>query len=358
MLDHPGQLVLGLMSGSSMDGIDLAMCRFSDTGSNITYELLEAETVPYPYYVREKLQDALYISPQDLHELDEELGIFFSDQINRFISRLGSRPTLIASHGHTVLHQPDKGITMQIGNGHVMAVRTGILVVNDFRLQDVSKGGQGAPLVPVGDKDLFGEYTFCLNLGGIANVSFDLHNRRIACDIAPCNMALNTIASWINMEFDNRGAMASQGEVNHDLLGRLNNIGYYRQQPPKSLGKEWFVRSFLPEIRKTQLTIEDALNTVNVHIAEQVAGFINRFAAKEASVLTTGGGVHNEYLVSLLRQRCRANMVIPGQQLVDFKEAIVFAYLGWLKINNRINVLSSVTGATSDTSAGVIYQPE
>lgn len=357
-MSEPGEyLVLGVMSGTSLDGVDLALCSFNCGTENVRYRLLEAQTVEYPYYLKEKLEDSLNISAQDLHYLDQELGLFFADAIKRFTERTGIKPDLIASHGHTVLHQPDKGITMQIGDGDVIAQETRITVINDFRIQDVSKGGQGAPLVPIGDRDLFGEYDFCLNLGGIANVSFDLDGRRIACDICPCNMALNTISSWIGIEFDNFGALASKGKVNQELLDGLNTLPYYRNSPPKSLGKEWFMRKFLPEIRKSRISIEDALRTVNEHIADQLSLFINRYAKDTSRVLVTGGGAYNKYLISLLGEKCRAELSIPDEHLVNFKEAIVFAYLGLLRILNRVNILASVTGASSDTSAGIINNP-
>jgi anhydro-N-acetylmuramic acid kinase len=357
MSDKKDYLVLGLMSGTSIDGVDLALCRFYNSENGVAFELQAAETIPYPYYLREKLEDALSISTQSLHDLDQELGAFYAGQIKLFNEKYQCLPDLIASHGHTVLHQPDKGITLQIGDGDIMAQKTGITVVNDFRLQDVAKGGQGAPLVPVGDQHLFGEYTFCLNLGGIANISFNLNGKRIACDIAPCNMALNTIASWIGIEFDNQGILASKGRINGDLLKRLNSLEYYACEPPKSLGKEWFIRQFLPEIRKTRMGIEDALCTVNEHIADQVSGCVNQFELPDAKMLVTGGGTYNQHLFSRLKNKCKIELVIPDRKLIDFKEAIVFAYLGLLRIRNEINVLASVTGASSDTSAGIINYP-
>ncbi|MEX0981408.1 MAG: anhydro-N-acetylmuramic acid kinase [Bacteroidales bacterium] len=357
MSDNSGYLVLGLMSGTSMDGLDLALCRFSNDVNRISYELVAAETTPYPYHLKEKLEDALSISTQDLHELDQELGAFYAEQILKFNKKQNYAPDLIASHGHTVLHQPDKGITLQIGDGDAIAQKTQITVVSDFRLQDVSKGGQGAPLVPVGDRDLFGEYTFCLNLGGIANVSFNLDGKRIACDISPCNMALNTITAWIGIEYDNHGKLASKGKVNPSLLLRLNAIEYYGCMPPKSLGKEWFMWQFLPEIRDGQLPVEDTLCTVNEHIADQVSGLINQFYKGDSRVLVTGGGAYNNHLIGRIKNKCRAELVIPCKELISFKEAIVFAYLGLLRVKNEINVLASVTGADSDTSAGIINRP-
>jgi anhydro-N-acetylmuramic acid kinase len=351
--------VLGLMSGTSLDGVDLALCRFIEKNGTFRYHLAGADTIAYPGYIKEKLDDALNISAQGLQTIDQELGIYYAEQVLGFLERHRSQPPplLIASHGHTVLHQPDKGITMQIGNGQVIARKTGIKVINDFRIQDVAKGGQGAPLVPVGDRDLFGEFSFCLNLGGIANVSFDDKGTRIACDISPCNMALNTIASWIDIEYDTNGDLASGGVVQTELLDRLNALPYYRLPAPKSLGKEWFLRTFLPEIRQTEITIEDLLRTVNEHIADQVAAFINAKHINGSRVLITGGGVHNRFLVELLKNKCRADLFIPGKQLIDFKEAIVFAYLGLLRHLDRTNVLASVTGAVSDTCAGIIHHP-
>ncbi|MDF1572610.1 MAG: anhydro-N-acetylmuramic acid kinase [Bacteroidales bacterium] len=357
MYDLKEFVVLGLMSGTSLDGVDLALCRFTEAGGAFQYHLIGAETITYPRYMKEKLDDAFNISAAGLQDIDQELGAFYAEQILGFLDRHHPRPLLIASHGHTIRHQPDKGITMQIGDGTIIAKKTGITVINDFRTQDVSKGGQGAPLVPVGDRDLFGDYRYCLNLGGIANVSFDDKGIRIACDIAPCNMALNTITSWIDMEYDWNGALAARGEVQPDLLERLNALAYYRLPAPKSLGKEWFLRTFLPEIRQTEITIEDLLRTVNEHIADQVASFININHPDGSSMLITGGGVHNRFLVSLLKNKCQADLFIPGEKLIDFKEAIVFAYLGLLRQLGNTNVLASVTGADSDTCAGIIHHP-
>jgi anhydro-N-acetylmuramic acid kinase len=359
MSDQNEYVILGLMSGTSLDGVDLALCKFYCRNGAFHYQLIGAETIAYPGYIKEKLDDALNISAQGLQTIDQELGAYYAELILGFLDRYPNQPPplLIASHGHTVLHQPDKGITMQIGNGAVIAKHTGITVINDFRIQDVAKGGQGAPLVPVGDRDLFGEFSFCLNLGGIANVSFDEGGTRIACDISPCNMALNTITSWIDIEYDRNGALAARGGVQPDLLERLNALAYYRLPAPKSLGKEWFLRSFLPEIRRTEITIEDLLRTVNEHIADQVASFINAKHINGSRVLITGGGVHNRFLVSLLKNKCQADLFIPGKQLIDFKEAIVFAYLGLLRHLDLNNVLASVTGAGSDTSAGIIHYP-
>ncbi|HKK62938.1 MAG TPA: anhydro-N-acetylmuramic acid kinase [Bacteroidales bacterium] len=350
-------LILGLMSGTSMDGVDLALCRFNKTNHNqIEYKLLLGETISYPYYITEKLEDALHLSAQDLHILDQELGEYYAGLVGNIMTR-GFRPDLIASHGHTVIHQPDKGLTLQIGNGDVMAQKTGIPVISDFRIQDVSKGGQGAPLVPIGDRDLFRQYDLCLNLGGIANISLDMNEKRIACDISPCNMALNTITSWIELPFDDKGERAAQGEIQKDLLERLNSKDYYKKDPPKSLGKEWFLRTFLPEIRKTKMTVEDALRTVTEHISEQIAAFINQHINSKSQILVTGGGAYNHFLMSKIRQKCNGEIVLPDNSLINFKEAIIFAYLGYLREQNKINVLASVTGASSDTSAGVINNP-
>jgi len=351
-------VVLGLMSGTSLDGADLALCRFSESREGIKYELIDAITIRYPGYLRDKLSDALHIDPGELHKLDQELGSYYAMLINEFTAGTEVRPDLIASHGHTILHQPDKGLTMQIGDGEVMAKKTGIPVISDFRTQDVIKGGQGAPLVPVGDRDLFGKYDLCLNLGGIANVSFGKEDERIACDISPCNMALNTVASWINSDFDDRGKRAAGGTIHADLLNRLNALEYYTYPPPKSLGKEWFLRQFLPEIRQTRISIEDLLRTITEHISDQVSGFINSMYPRESVTLVTGGGVYNEFLISCLKNKCRSELFIPDERLIDFKEAIIFAYLGYLRKHGKINVLSSVTGASTDTSAGIINHPK
>jgi len=348
-------LVTGLMSGSSMDGTDLACCKLIWDGHQWTYRFAEVETIPYDAAVKSKLTEACQWSMDEIQALDMELGEYYSFLLKEFHQKIGLIPDFIASHGHTILHEPHRGLTFQAGNGAIMAKLTGIPVVNDFRSEDVAQGGQGAPLVPVGDRLLFSEYEGCLNLGGFANISCENpRGKRIAYDLSAANMALNHVAGLKGMEFDRNGAMARRGLCQPDLFDTLNQLNFYRQPPPKSLGREWFLEQMLPLLLESGLGPENLMATVLEHIAYQVARGIN--AAKISKVLVTGGGALNSALVERIDQLSEAELTLPDHILIDYKEALVFALLGTLKIRGEINCLSSVTGGKSDLSAGTIHQ--
>lgn len=349
-------LVTGLMSGSSLDGVDLACSAFSLRNNGWTYELLAAETVPYPPSMLRMLTEAMAMNREELSKLDRTLGRFYAGLLNSFHRRTGLTPELIASHGHTVFHDPSMGLTLQVGDGQVMAERTGTRVVCDFRSEDVAQGGQGAPLVPVGDRLLFGQYGACLNLGGFANLSYDtLDGVRLAYDIGPCNLLLNRIASLDGKLFDPGGSLARLGNVNHLLLDQLNNLDYYALPPPKSLGREWFRDHVLPLIIRPEPGIPDLMATAAEHVAIQAGRAIDLTGAGE--VLVTGGGAFNLFLVERLQHYSAARLVIPDKTLIDYKEALVFAFLGLLRILGEINCLSSVTGGMRDLSTGRVHTP-
>ncbi len=349
-------LVTGLMSGTSLDGVDLAYCEFTRNESTWDFRILEAETIPYPPLLRKDLDNASDWSMEQVRKLDGTLGEHYAGLLNRFHEKHRCTPALIASHGHTILHEPHKGITFQAGNGAAMAAQTGIPVVNDFRSGDVAQGGQGAPLVPVGDRLLFGEYGACLNLGGFSNISFEnQQQKRIAYDVGPANLALNRIAGLEGLTYDEDGKMAGMGMVNQRLLERLNSLEYFRIDPPKSLGKEWFLEVYLPVISQTNLEPTDLMATVVEHIAMQLSAAIGISGA--GSVLVTGGGALNRILMERTGQYARARIHIPEIRLVHFKEAMVFGLLGLLRILGEINCLASVTGGRTDLSSGIIHQP-
>ncbi len=338
-----------------MDGVDLAGCEFVGHGTVWEYRIIAGETLPYPELLKSKLENASGWSRERIHELDIELGAFYARLLNEFHHSYSLSPHLIASHGHTILHEPHRGITLQAGNGGLMAERTGITVINDFRSEDVAQGGQGAPLVPAGDRMLFASFEGCLNLGGFGNISFeDDANARIAYDLCPVNMALNWIAGLEGLEFDRDGSMARQGKVSPGLLENLNGLAYYSMDAPKSLGREWFLGEFLPILESQNLPSSDLMATVLEHIAFQIARGINRTAM--GSVLVTGGGALNLTLTERIRAHTTAQIEIPELQLVHFKEALVFALLGLLRWLEEINVFASVTGGRKDLSAGTIHK--
>lgn len=349
--------VIGIMSGTSLDGLDIASCIFPENEPE-KFKIEQADTIEYPVWLAEKLKIVMKGTGEELAFLDFSLGYFIGEKVKEFINRTKLSPDLIASHGHTVFHQPEKGFTYQIGNGSCIASRTGVPVVYDFRALDIALGGQGAPLVPIGDRMLFGAYNFCLNIGGIANISYSKGATTFAFDVCPANMALNNLANEKGLEYDAGGALAASGIVNSSLLEKLNSLDFYRLSFPKSLGKEWYDRSFFPLITDKDIPVEDRLNTVCQHIAQKIGHVVKQERTSEAGqkILITGGGAFNKYLVNLLEEELRdvAQVVVPEDTIVKFKEALIFAWLGYLRVKNKVNVLSTVTGASFDNIGGVL----
>ncbi len=355
-------LSLGIMSGTSLDGLDLALCEFryersmkhtSDdkTEGSWSFQILEARTVPYPRELALELRKAQKGSALNLIALHKRYGKFIAEKVNEFLVGK-SRPMLIASHGHTVFHYPDAGINFQIGDGAIIVSLTGLPVVCDFRSQDIALGGQGAPLVPAGDYFLFPGYNILLNLGGFSNVT--IRNRMIAFDISPVNYALNYFARQFGLEFDRDGQLGRKGKVYPPLLDQLNNLDYYSMEPPKSLSDHWFYNEFLQVLEAHKIDIMDKFATVYHHIAWQIASVVNQ---EKGRVLVTGGGAKNKYLIELIRSQVKNEVIIPDPLLVDFKEAMVFAFLGLLRWLGKENVFSSFTGAGRNSISGAVYLP-
>lgn len=347
---------VGIMSGTSLDGIDLAWCGFSeDEQGHWQYEVLKADTFPYSTDMKVRLRRATELSAIEYCQLDVELGGLIADCVNAFVGG-EEKPAFIASHGHTVFHQPHLGLTTQIGSGAVIAARTGIPTVCDFRTMDVALHGQGAPLVPIGDELLFGDYDACLNLGGFSNISYREKGQRIAFDVSPCNMPLNLLASKVGLEYDKDGELASAGEIVPSLLHGLDILEYYAQPAPKSLGKEWFEQEFQPLLEHSleRYDVADALRTVVEHISGQVSAAVPETVR---SMLVTGGGALNKFLVHEIRNSCDCTIVVPDMFTVLFKEALVFAFLGLLRLQHRENTLRSVTGADVNSCGGCIWRP-
>lgn len=345
--------VIGLMSGSSLDGVDIAYVNFSHDNKRWFFQIVEAGNVPYSSYWKEQLAEAFNKKPEDLKELDKEYGRYLGTITKRFIEKYELEPKLIASHGHTIFHRPDEGFTLQIGDGQEIAKATGITTVNDFRSEDVMKGGQGAPLVPIGDRHLFADYPICLNIGGIANVSYEYEGKRIAYDICIANQMLNYLANKLGYDYDNNGSFARQGKVNLDLLKTFNDNSYYDKEAPKSLGREFFEKYQHQIIEESSLDVRDILATATEHIASQIVKSTDML--EKSKMLITGGGAKNNYLVERISELSKHEVVIPDTMIIDYKEALIFAFLGTLKMEGKINVLSSVTGATSDSSSGTIH---
>lgn len=347
--------VIGLMSGSSLDGVDIAYINFSHDNKKWFFQIIEAGNIPYPAYWKDQLSEAFNKNKDELNILDKEYGKYLGNITKRFIEKYELEPKLIASHGHTIFHNPKAGYTLQIGDGQEIANATGIMTINDFRTEDVKKGGQGAPLVPIGDRHLFADYPMCLNIGGIANISYEIDNKRIAYDICMANQLLNYLANKLGYDYDNNGNFARQGNVNKELFDKLNDNIYYDDIPPKSLGREFFESKQRMIIDNSTLDIKDIIATATEHIAYQIVKATSNIATSK--ILITGGGAKNCHLINRIKDLSKHEIIIPDTMIIDYKEALIFAFLGVLKMEGKINVLSSVTGADSDSSSGKTWMP-
>lgn len=345
--------VIGCMSGTSLDGLDLAYIKYN-LDTNWKFEIIVAETIPYSKAWKQKLIELVAINESDLKQLDNEYTSLLAAEINMFIKK-NNIITIdaISSHGHTALHQPEKGITFQIGNLKDLSILTKNKVVCDFRKQDVEYGGQGAPLVPIGDKLLFSEFDYCLNLGGFANISFENTSNRVAFDICPINIVLNHYAGELGYEYDVDGKIASQGKINNKLLNDLNALSFYKQPFPKSLGIEWVKDTIFPLINSYNISVDDILRTFIEHVTFQIVSVFKE--TQKTSVLVTGGGAYNAFLIKQLKQKTSCEIVIPSKPIIEYKEAVIFGLLGILKLRNETNCLASVTGAKKNHSSGVIF---
>lgn len=345
--------VIGVMSGTSLDGVDLAYINFNYS-QNWTFEIFESETIPYHHKWLDKLKNAIHLDKEELVELNLGYTKLLAKIITEFISKYKlTEIDAICSHGHTIMHQPENGFTLQIGNLPLLQELIHHTTVCDFRVQDVQLGGQGAPLVPVGDEILFSQYDYCLNLGGFSNISFNENGNRIAFDISPVNTVLNAYANELGFDYDEAGNFAKSGSINTDLLHKLNDLNFYKVSYPKSLGMEFVNHTIFPLINSFPIEQKDKLRTFVEHIAIQIAAICTR---PNASLFVTGGGAYNLFLIERIRYYLpRTNIVIPDDSTIQFKEALIFALLGILKLRNEINVFSSVTGASHNHSSGVVY---
>lgn len=343
---------IGLMSGTSLDGLDLVYVKFNNN-SYKDFQIIHADTIPYSEKWKLILQKSIEFSADDLNDLDIKYGKFLAERVNEFIIKYSIKNIdFISSHGHTVLHQPEKGITLQIGNGQIISKITKQKVVCDFRTQDVKLGGQGAPLVPIGDELLFPEYDYCINLGGFSNISYREKNKRIAFDICPVNIVMNFYASKLGFQYDKNGDLASQGKINNQLLSKLNELDFYKKQYPKSLGLEWVQNEVYPLIDSMEKNHIHILRTLVEHIAIQISNIVDQ----NSSILFTGGGVFNSFLMNRISILSANKVIITSKKIINYKEALIFSLLGLLRIENKNNCLKSVTGANKDHSSGVIFK--
>ena len=347
--------VIGVMSGTSLDGIDLVYINFQKE-INWSFKIGCTETIKYSKKWFDILKRLVSFSIEELQRIDDDYTEYLAGVIKDFINKNQIKNIdAICSHGHTALHQPHKRLTYQIGNLPTLADLLNQNVVCNFRVQDVKLGGQGAPLVPIGDELLFSEYDFCLNLGGFANISMNFDGERIAYDICPVNIVLNKYVNQLGLPYDDEGRIAKSGSLNFKLLDKLNNLEFYNEEHPKSLGLEWVNHNIFPIMDSFQLDLKDLLRTFIEHIAIQIASETNKKA--DATVLATGGGVYNTYLIERIKHHSKTAILLPSNNIIEFKEALVFGFLGVLKLRNEVNCLKSVTGASKDHSSGIMFLP-
>ena len=347
--------VIGLMSGTSLDGVDIAFCRFTIDNNKWKYEIVQAETIAYSSDWKKKLLSLEKTDTITFLQTHVDYGFYLGRLVSDFIKKYKIKVDFISSHGHTIFHQPKKKLTVQIGAGSAIAAECNLPTVCDFRSLDVALGGQGAPLVPVGDMLLFSDYDYCLNLGGFANVSYQYNKERIAYDICPVNIVMNAVCETIGKEYDNEGELARSGTINGQLLQELNQLTFYKLPPdsPKSLGKEWVIKNVNSILEKHNLSESDILRTFCEHIANQIAKSLSN--KPHGKLLITGGGAYNTFLMELIKKQTTHQLIIPDNNTIKFKESLIFAFLGVRRIRNEINCLKSVTGANRDNVSGVFY---
>ena len=356
---------IGVMSGSSLDGLDIVFAEFTESRGQWSFEIRAADCLPYSSEWEDRLRNAIHLNALDYMRLHTAYGHYVGQQVNHFIRQHGleHQVQLIASHGHTTFHEPQHRMTGQLGDGAAIAAATGINVVSDLRAMDIALGGQGAPIVPMGEKLLFPEYRLLLNIGGIANISANLPDTCLAFDICPANRVLNAFAAEAGQAYDAGGAMAAAGFVRDEVLSRLNQQAYYAQPFPKSLANDFGTDVIFPLLKGAALSVPDALRTMVEHIAIQTTRSVGKLLQRlpqerPVKLLATGGGAHNSFLVERLQASLRpmgVEVVVPDAGLVNYKEALVMALLGVLRWREENTVLHTVTGASRSSIGGAVW---
>ena len=343
------------MSGTSMDGVDLAHCDLTEQeNGKWSYKINVAKTYEYNDLWRLRLSKLRNQNALNVYKTDRYYGEYIGELINEFISDNNLEVDLIGSHGHTIFHQPENNVSYQIGSPSAIAAVTDIPTVSNFRAMDVAKYGEGAPISGIGDQLLFSEFDMCVNLGGFANISTVVDDIPIAYDICPCNILLNRIAREFGKEYDENGEIANQGSIDYDLLSDLNSIEYYAQPFPKSLGREWINEHFWFRVRQSDASKEDRMKTLVDHIGQQIGQNIENLATDSSTtrVYVTGGGAFNTALIDHLKTHTDAEIIVPEPTVVDYKEALIFGLLAVLRVQNKSNILMSYTGAEQDSIGG------
>lgn len=356
------------MSGSSLDGLDIAFCEFQFAEDTlVNWQILQAETLPYSENWQKRLRDLPQADGRALSLAHAHFGHLVGGLVNYFLQKYALQPDLIASHGHTVFHFPKEQMTLQIGDGSAIAAVTGYPVVCDFRAMDVALGGQGAPMAPIADRYLFLDYDFMLNLGGIANITANVTGQYLAFDIGGANQVLNKLVAPLGLAYDAGGKLAASGSLNATLLQEADALPYHHESYPKSLGNDWVQEQLIPIYTQFDAPTEDKLHTACVQIARQTAKDIAQIIQKEHFVknsyrlLATGGGVFNDFQITCLQEACKPlgiEIIVPDASIIGFKEAAMIALAGVLRMQSKPNFIASVTGASQDAMGGAVYRME
>jgi anhydro-N-acetylmuramic acid kinase len=357
--------VIGVMTGSSLDGIDIAFTKITVENNKYTYEVLISECIELPLKWKLRIEQLVLQNAVTYLKTSAFLGHFMGERIAEFIEKhqLKDKLDFIASHGQTVFHQPENLFTSQVGDGAAIARKTGFPVICDFRSIDVALGGQGAPVAPIADKLFFSDYKYFLNLGGIANIAANINGKYVAFDITAANLALNKIAKMKGVEYDHDGNMARAGQHDPALFAEMNTSFFFDKDYPKSLSGGWVSKVMLPTLGRHNIPVENKLNTICEHIAFQINKSIiaiqrkeNITVSKADKMLVTGGGAFNKFLIEKIEAALPVSLQIPDEQTVKFKEAILMALMGVLRVRGENNCIGSVTGAERDSIGGAIYQ--
>ncbi|HIF15004.1 MAG TPA: anhydro-N-acetylmuramic acid kinase [Bacteroidetes bacterium] len=348
-------LIIGLMSGSSLDGLDIAACNFIKNDSRWTFSIIETKCISYSKEQKNKLEKLSSVSAKKLVKAHADYGIWTGNCVQVFINKYGLKPDFISSHGHTIFHEPAEAYSFQLGSPAHISSASGIDCIGDFRNSDMALGGEGAPLAPIADLDLFPEYEVCINLGGIANISYmNKSGQLVGFDVSVCNLIFNHLSEKFGKDFDEDGVLGLKGTLNEDLLLKLENLDFYKKRAARSLDREWFSKNVEPLFSDTAMSIEDQLHTAYIHVSEKIAHHIN-LAGGGKKVLLSGGGTKNKYLVRLIQEATASKIFVPDESVIDFKECVLMAYLGLLRVLKTNNCISSVTGAERSCSGGGVY---
>lgn len=344
--------IAGVMSGSSLDGVDVAIVDFLSISE---WEIVSCHLIPYTHEWVDRLRGYYELSARDYIAFQYAYSYYLANLLKPVIKEKSVE--LVSVHGHTLLHDPKRGFSEQIGNGAIISAKTGVPCVTDFRNGDMALGGQGTPLAPIVDQILYSGHDYYLNLGGIANITIIRDNNISAYDICPCNQVLNHFSQKLGHEYDKGGQLARSGQKRDDLISYFDSWSYFSAPPPKSLDNNWIREQFIAGIPNVRIV--DIVHSLSFWMTDAIANQIITIHGVAQSMLCTGGGTHNHFLVELLSERLAARgcqLVVPDAEVIDYKEAVLMALLGHLYITDQRNVLGSVTGALRNSIGGALYK--